>query len=499
VANISGGIIQIPTTFADGGADGLSFNWNANNDYSVVTFNGTGQFIAPNRLVRMNQKTGANTAILNLNGGVLQTMGFSTVNNKNQNGVVNFNGGTLKAGTTSGMFIGNFGGTGLASMNIYNGGATIDDNGQTITISQPLITPAGNGVTSIPLAFGGSGYIAPPMIVISGGGGVNATASAQINPASGTVTNIQITSPGTGYTSVPTVTLLPNGGGTGASIGTVTIGANASGGLTKQGSGILLLSATNTYTGTTLINAGTLSLTNNGSIAGSTNINVVSGATLDVSKSVSGLLTLAGGQTLTGSGVVRGSVTSVTNSTIAPGGISTAGILTVTNAVTLGGNTLMAVNNAGSSSQLIATNLTYGGTLIVSNIGPAFAASNTFKLFNATSYHGAFTNISPAIPAAGLAWNTNALTTSGTLSFVVTASPHIGAISSSGAGNSLALSGTGGIASASYYLLGSTNLATPASNWTRLLTNQFDNNGNFNFTNAMDTNAPQSFYRLQLP
>jgi hypothetical protein len=47
-------------------------------------------------------------------------------------------------------------------------------------------------------------------------------------------------------------------------------------------------------------------------------------------------------------------------------------------------------------------------------------------------------------------------------------------------------------------LLGTTNLATPISNWTRLLTNQFDANGNFNFTNAVGS-AAQSFYLLRLP
>jgi hypothetical protein len=51
----------------------------------------------------------------------------------------------------------------------------------------------------------------------------------------------------------------------------------------------------------------------------------------------------------------------------------------------------------------------------------------------------------------------------------------------------------------SYYLLASTNIAMSFSNWTRLLTNQFDNSGNFNFTNAMNPDSPQNFYRLQLP
>jgi hypothetical protein len=52
---------------------------------------------------------------------------------------------------------------------------------------------------------------------------------------------------------------------------------------------------------------------------------------------------------------------------------------------------------------------------------------------------------------------------------------------------------------ANVYLLGTTNLAAPVTNWTRLLTNQFDGSGNFNFTSGLNTNSPQSFYLLELP
>jgi hypothetical protein len=65
--------------------------------------------------------------------------------------------------------------------------------------------------------------------------------------------------------------------------------------------------------------------------------------------------------------------------------------------------------------------------------------------------------------------------------------------------NGLVFAGTGGVSGANYYLLSSTNLATPLTNWTRLLTNQFDNNGNFNFTNPVNTNLSKSFYILQAP
>jgi polygalacturonase len=56
-----------------------------------------------------------------------------------------------------------------------------------------------------------------------------------------------------------------------------------------------------------------------------------------------------------------------------------------------------------------------------------------------------------------------------------------------------------GVTNGTHYVLTSTNIALPLTNWTRLVTNQFDGSGNFNFTNAMNPNSPQSFYLLQLP
>ena len=142
--------------------------------------------------------------------------------------------------------------------------------------------------------------------------------------------------------------------------------------------------------------------------------------------------------------------------------------------------------------------LTEGGTLNVTNLGgTALAAGDTFTLFNAASYNGAFANvILPSLPV-GLAWNTNNLNTAGTLSVVVTAKPVIGSLSISG--NGLVFNGTGGVANANFYLLGTTNLTTPLTNWMTLLTNQFDNNGNFNFTDPFTLGAAQTFYRLQVP
>ena len=49
----------------------------------------------------------------------------------------------------------------------------------------------------------------------------------------------------------------------------------------------------------------------------------------------------------------------------------------------------------------------------------------------------------------------------------------------------LIMSGSWGTSNATFYLLASTNLNLPISQWTPVLTNQFDNNGNYNLTNPV--------------
>ena len=47
------------------------------------------------------------------------------------------------------------------------------------------------------------------------------------------------------------------------------------------------------------------------------------------------------------------------------------------------------------------------------------------------------------------------------------------------------------------YVLTSTNVATPLTNWTMLSTNNFDANGAFSVTNAINSNVSQCFYLLK--
>jgi autotransporter-associated beta strand protein len=173
---------------------------------------------------------------------------------------------------------------------------------------------------------------------------------------------------------------------------------NGTGSVTKQGAGRLLLTGTHTYTGVTTVSAGTLL------------VNGIIGASA---------VTVTGG-TLSGSGLIRGPVSIQSAGRLAPG--TSIGALTISNSLNLSGTTVMELNAATGTNDLVRglTSVAYGGTLTLSNLGGAITASNAFKLFNANSYRGAFAAITPASPGQGLAWNTNTLVTDGTLRVVST-------------------------------------------------------------------------------
>jgi hypothetical protein len=90
--------------------------------------------------------------------------------------------------------------------------------------------------------------------------------------------------------------------------------------------------------------------------------------------------------------------------------------------------------------------------------------------------------------------------TSSVAILTVLPSPLFGSIIVAGGTNGgFILSGVGGTNSGIYYVLTSSNLLVPLTNWTSIATNQFDSTGHFIFTNAAQTNAPQQFYLLKLP
>jgi hypothetical protein len=83
---------------------------------------------------------------------------------------------------------------------------------------------------------------------------------------------------------------------------------SGSGDLTFTGPGTLTLNATNTYSGITRVNAGTLVLGSGGSIGTSSGVQLANGARFNVSTKEGGLI-LGGAQTLSGGGTITGNVT----------------------------------------------------------------------------------------------------------------------------------------------------------------------------------------------
>jgi autotransporter-associated beta strand protein len=322
----------------------------------------------------------------------------------------------------------------------------------------------------------------------------------------------------TGTTTISEGTLQIGAGGGSGSLGTGAVTDNAllvynyygnttcpnlisgSGGLAQSGEGVLFLSAANTYSGPTFITAGTLALTNSGAIGSSTNLNLANYAGLDVSGTTAGSMTLASGKTMTGDGWVKGNFTVASGATLAPGN-NDLGMLTFSNALTLnaGSRTILNVSHNSQTNNVINVvgAFTWGGSLVISNADAPLQSGDTFTLFNAPAWAGNFNGLTLPVLTPGLYWITNAFRTTATLVVGQETPPNVDSVNT--AGGKLVLTGSGGVTNGSYYVLTSTNLAAPLTNWTRLLTNQFDGNGNFNFTNMMPPHSPQSFYLLQLP
>jgi autotransporter-associated beta strand protein len=168
----------------------------------------------------------------------------------------------------------------------------------------------------------------------------------------------------------------------------------------KVGAGAWILTGSNTYTGGTIVSNGTL-LVNAGAASGTG----------------SGAVTVRGGR-LGGNGVIAGSVTVQSGGTLAQTGAIAN--LTIRSNLTLasGSAILMRISKTppANDSVTVLGSLTLGGTLVVSSLSTnAFAADDSYQLFTASSFSGAFSSVVLPSLGPGLFWDLAALNTSGVL------------------------------------------------------------------------------------
>lgn len=312
------------------------------------------------------------TGILDLQGTGNNTVGLVTISNgvvvldKTSTGSVHAinNGLTIGGGTAQ---LSGSGGDQIANANIVTiNGGTFDVNGQTETIGGLFgnggtnADSVGSGTLTVNVASGSitnaSRFTGGNLVF--GGAGTQVIAGTDNRDAffpglTTTVTagTLQL---GTGGSVVPF------GGATGITAtapgtlalnfsGTFTNNITGSGNVAINSAGTITLSGSDTHTGNTLVNTGTLALPSGGTTVGGTTITVASGASLNVAAAS---LTLASGQTLTGSGAVAGAYTVAS-------GATNSGNLTLNGNVTLQSG---AVLNPGSP--ISAGTITNNGSII---------------------------------------------------------------------------------------------------------------------------------------
>ncbi len=347
---------------------------------------------------------GASTGPLTLNGGLLDLNGNSLAV-----GTLNGSGGTIdnvSAGGLLALTVGNGGGTGTFAGTIRNTSGTlalVKTGSGTQFLSGVNMYSGGTFLNGGILNFASSAALGsnPPSITFNGGSlqyAANNTfdASAYIAPiAAGQSAIID-----TGTNSV-----------------TFATGLSGSGGLTKAGSGLLTLSAVNSFTGLTIVSGGTLAIADpaGNALAQSGGVTVNAGNTLALNATAGSLGSLAGagsvylnngrltaggnGASTNFSGVISGAggFTKVGSGTMSLSGGNTYGGSTLISAgiVRLAGTAAGSPVTAGLLYDLDASNAasvtTTGGYVTsISSLGNSFsnAASSVTLVNGGAAFNG---------------------------------------------------------------------------------------------------------------
>lgn len=256
-----------------------------------------------------------------------------------------------------------------------NGTFTITGGATVYVNNRLLVSPTGTiNVDAGSTLAGGLLFVNGGTVNIAGTGSMGFTTynlrnGASLLATSGTFTpNLLTDSNGAQISSVNLTSGTVNMGGAGNITMPLVIGG--SGGLAKTGNGVLTLTNTNTYTGTTTVEAGKLLV--NGSIASASSVQVNNGGTLG------------------GSGIVHGAVTIASGGSLSPG--TSPGTLTVTNNVfqQTGSSFIWEIGDNVSRTPAVFTtngssNISPQDILAISGSGKAFTGGNfTFYIVQDT-------------------------------------------------------------------------------------------------------------------
>ncbi|UVE19151.1 autotransporter-associated beta strand repeat-containing protein [Pseudomonas sp. LS44] len=273
-------------------------------------------------------------------------------------GIISGTGGLTKAGASTQILSGSNTYSGLTTvsagiLNIQNNTALGATSGATtVAVGAELQLQGGITVGAEALTLNGTGIgNGGALHSVSGNnsyaGAVTLAGNSRINSDAGLLTL-------NGATISGATRSLTVGGAGDTTINNVI--ATTTGGLTKDGSGTLILNGANTYSGATTINAGTLQLgTGNNRLSTATAVTIanVAGATLNLNGFNQQVASLAGGGS-TGGAVALGSGTLTINK--ASGSSSFAG--------TIGGTG--GLTKTGVGTQILSGTNTYGGATTVS-------------------------------------------------------------------------------------------------------------------------------------
>jgi uncharacterized repeat protein (TIGR01451 family) len=373
--------------FPNGPANLLTNNNMNNAAFNSITIKGSGYTLS-NKAITLgaggladSSAAGTNTISFAVSFAATRTV---TVSNAGAtltiSGVISGAGGLTKSG--AGTVV-------LSAANTYTGVTTI--NGGAIAIA------ADAGLGSAPGA-------ASPGKIVFGGGTLRTTATFTLAANRG----IALTGPGT--ISTDPATTLTYGG--------IIAGA---GSLTKTGTGTLLLSGVNSYTGATTVSAGTLRLGTTNSIGSATAVTVAAGATFDHGGFSDVIGSLAGAGTVTS--VAAGAVTLTAggnNSTTTFSGVIQDGTGTV--ALTKTGTGTLILSGANTYS---GTTTASAGTLLVNGTQASSAVSVNGGTLGGTGTVGAISStaaggaVAPGQAGPGILRSGNVSWNSGSPTFVV--------------------------------------------------------------------------------